>query len=71
MNDNEIRRAALQVAGVTFREPVWVDMVTGAIYELPSRICSPYSSGKGVLLESVPYYDAPVVITERKLAMKD
>ena len=46
-------------------------MVTGAIYELPSRICSPYSSGEGVLLESVPYYDAPVVITERKLVMKD
>ena len=68
-NDNTVRRTTLKLSGAAFQEPVWIDMVTGAIYAVPSRICLSY--GKGALLEDVPYYDAPVVITERKLVMKD
>ena len=71
-NDNAIRRTTLQLGGVDFAEPVWIDMVTGAIYELPRRIYIPFGSprGKGAILENVPYYDAPAVVTERKLVMK-
>ena len=72
-NDNAVRRTTLQVIGAAFRDPVWIDMVTGAVYALPSRIAIPFDTrrGRGLILEDVPYYDAPAVITERKLALKD
>ena len=69
VNDNTIRCTTLKLPGTVLQEPVWIDMVTGAIYAISPRIYLPY--GKGALLENVPYYDAPVVITERKLVMKD
>ena len=72
-NDNTVLHATLQLSDVRFENPVWIDMVTGAVYELPSRIFMLYNTrgGNGAILEDVPYYDAPVVITERKLVMKD
>ena len=52
------------------KEPVWIDLVTGAIYRIPERMVITLKSGTN-FFEDVPYYDAPVVITERSLVMKD
>ena len=69
VNENTIRRTTLDVRSVAFEHPVWIDMVTGAIYEIPARMFLTWGA-KGGLFEDVPYYDAPVVITERSLVMK-
>ena len=70
VNENVVRRTTLEVRGVEFKDPVWIDIVTGAIYEVPKRMFLNWNA-KGGLFENVPYYDAPVVLTERSLVMKD
>ena len=51
--------------------PVWIDLVTGAIYRIPERmVIGDHRGRKGTLFEGIPYYDAPVVVTERALVMK-
>ena len=70
-NDNTVRRASFNV-GAALEEPVWIDLVTGAIYRIPDRmmIGQQGHKGKGTLFEDVPYYDAPVVITDKSLVIK-
>ena len=69
VNENAVRRATLVVLGAKFDDPVWIDLVTGAIYRMPGRMCLDLKS-KGVMFEDVPFYDSPAVITERSLVMK-
>ena len=69
VNENEIRRTTLNVNGATFEEPVWIDLVTGAIYRIPGHMII-RSRGANVIFEDIPYYDAPVVVTEKRLVMK-
>lgn len=46
---------------------IWVDMVTGAIYELPEdRVVS--EDGK-TILKDIPVYDAPALITDRSVVI--
>ena len=71
VNENVLRHTTLDLRGATFDEPVWIDLVTGAIYRIPERMIVRDNRKAGMILEDVPYYDAPVVITERKLVMKD
>ncbi|MGN0853678.1 MAG: beta-galactosidase [Kiritimatiellia bacterium] len=68
VNENEVRRTTLSVRGAGFKDPVWIDMVTGAIYDVPARMFISWREKDG-LFEDVPYYDAPVVLTERALVM--
>ena len=72
MNDNTVRRTSIDI-GAALENPVWIDLVTGAIYRVPDRmmIRQHAHKGQGKLFEDVPYYDAPVVITERSLVMKE
>ena len=69
MNDNEVRRTTLEVYKAEFKEPVWIDLVTGAIYRIPERMAINVRNGR--MFEDVPYYDAPVVITDKSLVMKE
>ena len=70
LNENVVRRTTLEVRGVEFKDPVWIDMVTGAIYEVPKRMFLNWNA-KGGLFENVPFYDAPAVLTERSLVIKE
>ena len=66
-NTNDTTPAEITLTGATFDEPVWVDMVTGAIYELPKdRVVT--EDGK-TLLKDIPVYDAPVLITEKSVVV--
>lgn len=62
----ETKPVQLRWRGFDFKQPVWVDLVSGGIYELPK-------AGKAAdgtrTLEGVPLYDAPVLVTERSLVM--
>ena len=69
VNDNTVRRTSLEVFKVEFKEPVWIDLVTGAIYRIPERMAIKVKNG--MMFEDVPYYDAPVVITDKSLVMKE
>lgn len=67
VNDNTTTPGQLTVKGVTFKEPVWVDSVTCAIYEIPKEKIS--VEGDTTTFKDVPVYDAPVYITEKCLVM--
>lgn len=68
LNENAISRTTLEVRSALFEDPVWIDLVTGAIYRLPEPKKDDLGQ-LGVRFEGVPYYDAPVVITDRRLVM--
>ena len=68
VNDNTVRRASFNV-GAALEEPVWIDLVTGAIYRIPDRMMIGRRGRRGRLFENVPYYDSPVVITDRSLTL--
>ena len=66
-NTNETTSAKFTLTGVAFEEPVWVDMVTGAIYALPKErvVCK---DGK-TILNDIPLYDAPTLIVEKDVVI--
>lgn len=69
-NENRLRTVSLDVRGAPLADPVWVDLVTGAIYELP-RAMTIGREKTNRIYENLPYYDAPAVLTERRLVMPE
>jgi hypothetical protein len=66
-NENPTTPAQIMLAGVAFEEPVWVDMITGAIYELPAdRVVT---EGNKTVLKDIPVYDAPALITDKSVVV--
>jgi len=66
-NENPTTMAQITLAGIAFQEPVWVDVVTGAIYELPKeRIVT---EGAKTVLKDIPVYDAPALVTDRSVVV--
>lgn len=62
------RPAQVMVRGLTFQAPVWVDLVSGRIYEIPAdRILH---TGEFTIFKDIPLYDAPVLIAEKELVLK-
>ncbi len=62
------RPAHVTVRGLAFKEPVWVDLVSGRVYEFPSdRVAQ---AGAFTIFKDVPLYDAPVLIAEKALVLK-
>lgn len=48
-----------------FKEPVWVDIVNGGVYEIPaSRV---ERSGTTITFKEIPIYDSPIVLMDRSL----
>ena len=62
------RPAQVEVKEISFKEPVWVDLVSGRIYEIPAERIT--KVGASTLFKDVPLYDAPIVIAERALVLK-
>ena len=50
-----------------FKNPVWVDLMTGSIYEIPK---SDWSKSGGSCTFNIPLYDSPVLITEKSFLIK-
>ena len=60
--------ASLQEIVITngdFDQPVWVDMITGGVYEIPSGQWS--RNGSTYTFKGIPVYDAPILIADRSL----
>ena len=66
-NENRTVPSQFTLTGVSFDDPVWVDTVTGAIYELPKNRLA-VEGGKTVL-KDIPLYDAPAFITDKRLVI--
>jgi len=65
---NDTVDATFTIAKGSFTEPVWVDMITGGIYEIPAeRIVV---DGEKVVFKNIPVYDAPALIADKNLLMK-
>ena len=53
--------------GEPLKDPVWVDLFTGAVYEFPKRdVCVSANSTRYV---NVPIYDSPCLLTEKSLVL--
>ena len=65
--DNEIRTRPVDVsiAGAEFAEPVWVDVITGAVHAIPKGQWSRTAAVS--TFKAIPLYDAPVLIADRSL----
>lgn len=62
------RPAQIVVQGLAIREPVWVDLVSGRVYEIPAaRVLR---TGDFTVFRDIPVYDAPVLIAEKKLVLR-
>jgi hypothetical protein len=57
--------ATLKIKGGSFKDPVWVDTITGGVYEIPAE---KVSVTDGVTtFEDIPVYDAATFITDKSL----
>jgi len=62
------RPAQVLVSGLAFKEPVWVDLVSGRVYEIPAERV--VKADAFTIFKDVPLYDAPVLIAEKALVLK-
>jgi hypothetical protein len=64
-NSNNTRNVSFTFINGNFEQPVYVDMITGAVYDLPSdkwtKVGNKYS------FKDVPVYDAPILIADKSL----
>lgn len=64
-NDFSTVKATLRVKHGRFQEPVWVDLLTGSVYAIPSEKLA--VDGSAFTFCEIPVYDGPVVITDKSL----
>ncbi len=62
-DDFTTRAEVFEWEGAPLKEPVWVDLFTGAVYEIPAKRQIVHSAG--VSLVRIPAYDSPCLVTER------
>lgn len=63
LNENKIETVDFTIAGCIFNEPVWIDLLTGAIFEIPAETY--IRKGDTYTFKGVPVYDSPVIITDK------
>jgi hypothetical protein len=61
-NSFDTTPVTITVESMELQNPVWVDLMTGNIYEIPA---SKWSSSGGKYTFNIPLYDSPVLITEK------
>ncbi len=62
---NAMNSAQVILKNGTLQHPVWVDLLSGKIYEIPAE--SIRKDGDFTIFEQVPIYDSPCLITERTI----
>jgi len=65
MNFNEFKTLTFIFSNANFENPVFVDLLTGKVYEIPSN---QWSKKENVYtFRNIPIYDSPVLIADRSL----
>ncbi|WP_291981311.1 beta-galactosidase [Luteitalea sp.] len=62
---NEVSLQDISITRADFDQPVWVDIITGAVHEIPAAQWS--RSGSTWTFRGIPVYDAPILIADRSL----
>ena len=66
-DDFTTRPHVFKWTGAPLKDPVWVDLFTGAVYEFPKKdVCVSANSTRYV---NVPIYDSPCLLTERAVVL--
>jgi hypothetical protein len=56
-------RIDLTIMGVTFRDPVYVEMITGKVFKLDRSAWN--SEGGNTMFTQLPMWDSPIMLAER------
>lgn len=64
-NSNEIQLTNISILNGRFKEPVFVDLLTGSVYQIPASVWS--VKGDVHTFKNLPIYDSPILITDRSL----
>ncbi len=64
-NGSEIEKVQVAVKGGHINEPVWVDLITGVVYEIPAEQMT--VAGETITFADIPVYDAPAAIMDKSL----
>ena len=62
-DDFTTRPGVIEWSGSPLKDPVWVDLFTGAVYEVPAAHQIAHSCG--ISFVRIPVYDSPCILTER------
>jgi hypothetical protein len=62
-NSNDTVPATIKIKCGSFKNPVWVDIITGNVYEIPAEKVN--VEGGTITFKEIPVYDAPAFITDR------
>ncbi|MGN6827026.1 GH39 family glycosyl hydrolase [Paucibacter sp. M5-1] len=64
-NSNDVRLQDFSVSNGNFEQPVVVDILTGAVYEIPAAQWN--KKGNTYSFKNIPLYDAPVLVADKSL----
>jgi hypothetical protein len=64
-NDIKLGKASFLIKNGNFNDPVWMDLITGNIYEIPEEQWT--KDGSVYIFHGIPVYDGPSVITDKSL----
>jgi hypothetical protein len=64
-NSNNTRNMSFTFLNGNFQQPVYVDMITGAVYEIPAARWT--KEGNKYIFKDMPVYDAPILIADKSL----
>ena len=67
-NTFETVAATITMKACTIKEPVWVDLVSGGVYAIPSDRVT--RDGSTTVFNNIPVYDAPILVAEKGLVLK-
>ena len=64
-NENDIKTLAFTFSNGNFDHPVYVDIITGRVYDIPAEQWS--KKGDQYIFQDIPIYDAPILIADKSL----
>lgn len=64
-NFNATTPVDVKISGAKFERPVWVDVISGRVFEIPQS--SIRQTGGATIITGVPVYDSPALISEASL----
>ena len=64
-NNSDIEIVQLTVKNGQFNDPVWIDLITGNVYEIPQGNIS--VANGAVTIKDIPVYDGPGVVADKSI----
>ncbi len=64
-DSNKTKNLTITFLNVNFDQPVYVDIITGGVYEIPAAQWK--KTGHTYTFTNIPVYDAPILIADKGL----